>query len=67
VTCLLKAKIAELQEPAVGRQRRYKHVSAATDADATAEGLSEKKQATTDELLETAFSVQFTPRLHAKD
>jgi hypothetical protein len=35
-----------------------KHVPLATEADATVEGLLQKKHATTEELLEAVFSVQ---------
>jgi hypothetical protein len=63
VTCLLKAGISEPEEmyitrlqqpkpPAIAKQRRCKHVYAATEADATVEKLLEKKQATMEELLE---------------
>jgi hypothetical protein len=67
VTCLLKAKIAEPEEPAVARQWHYKHDSTATEADPTVEGLSEKKHATTEELLETAVAMQSAPRLYTAD
>lgn len=57
MTCLLKGKIAEPEESVVVRQQRYKHVSVAREADATAEGLSQKKQATREDLLETVVSM----------
>jgi hypothetical protein len=62
VTCLLKAGIAKPEETAVARQWLCKHVSAATEADATLEELLEKKHATIEEPLEAVFSVRFAPR-----
>jgi hypothetical protein len=46
VTCLLKAGIAEPEKTPVTRKRCCKHVSAATEADATVEESLEKKHAT---------------------
>jgi hypothetical protein len=50
----------------VAKQWCYNHVSVATEADATTEGLAEKKQAT-EELLEMVFRIRSAPRLYTKD
>jgi hypothetical protein len=46
----------EQEKAAVARQRRGKHISAATN-----------KHATTDELMEVAFSIPSLPRLYSED
>jgi hypothetical protein len=54
VTLRLKARILEIEEAAVARQRRLKQVSSATN-----------KHATTEELLEAVFSIPSLPRLYS--
>jgi hypothetical protein len=67
VTCLLKAGIAEPYETAVARQWPSKHISAATESDATVEELLEKKHATIDELFEAVLYMRSAPMLYTED
>jgi hypothetical protein len=60
-TCI--TKLQQSKQSAVARQRLYKHVSAAIEADATSDGLLNKKHATISKLLEAVFSMRSAPRL----